>query len=81
MGMIKVGLIGYGEWGKILFSKLNFFPTCCSYVTVLPERDCDDVRPTLVNKVNDRMFTIFSGRAGTCVSATKELIKQLNELR
>jgi len=25
LGMIKVGLIGYGEWGKILFSMLNCF--------------------------------------------------------
>jgi len=62
-------------------SKFQYIGSMYTYRAVLPGRDSDDARPTLINKVNDRMFTIFSGKVGTCVSATKELIKHLNELR
>ena len=46
-----------------------------TFRTVLPNRDRDDARPTLVEKSNDKTFTIFSGKIGTCVSAADELLE------
>jgi glycine/D-amino acid oxidase-like deaminating enzyme len=41
--------------------------------TVLPRRDATDERPTLVRKVGDGVYTIFSGKVGTCVAAAREV--------
>lgn len=42
---------------------------------VLPSREHDDARPTLVQKINNREFALFSGKIGTCVDAAKKLEK------
>jgi hypothetical protein len=49
-----------------------------TYRTVLPNRDSDDARPTLVNKVYKNMYTIFSGKVGTCVDSAEELLRQID---
>ena len=43
--------------------------------TVLPEREYDDARPTLVEQIDDKTFTLFSGKIGTCVDASSQLLK------
>ena len=48
-----------------------------TFRTVLPNRDKDDARPTLVEKSDDRTFTLFSGKIGTCVSAADELLEYI----
>ncbi len=45
--------------------------------TVLPNKDKDDARPTLVEKPNDKTFTIFSGKIGTCVSVAEEILEYI----
>ena len=47
--------------------------------TVLPEREYDDARPTLVEQIDDKTFTLFSGKVGTCVDASNELLKLMRE--
>lgn len=41
--------------------------------TVLPNRDHDDARPTFIKKHTDKLYSIFSGKITTCVSAADEL--------
>ena len=43
--------------------------------TVLPLNESDDARPTLVTKVDDRVYNIFSGKIGTCVDAALDLVE------
>jgi hypothetical protein len=43
--------------------------------TVLPNKDKDDARPTLVEKPTDKVFNLFSGKIGTCVSSAEELLE------
>jgi len=45
--------------------------------TVLAHRDHDDARPTLVTKVNNNTYTIFSGKIGTCVEAANQLVEMV----
>ena len=45
---------------------------------VLPNRDFDDARPTLIEKQNDKVFSIFSGKITTAVDCSEELISVLN---
>jgi hypothetical protein len=45
--------------------------------TVLPNKDSSDSRPTLVTRESERVFSIFSGKIGTCVDAAEVLIDQL----
>ena len=49
-----------------------------TFRTVLPNRDKDDARPTLVEKQTDNILNVFSGKIGTCVNAATEV---LNEIR
>ena len=43
--------------------------------TVLPNRDKDDARPTLVEQTDDNQFTVFSGKIGTCVDAAEQILE------
>ena len=43
--------------------------------TVLPNKDKDDARPTLVEKTTNKIFNIFSGKIGTCVNAADEILE------
>ena len=45
-----------------------------TFRTVLPNRDEDDARPTLVDRLDDRMFNLFSGKIGTCVDAANQVL-------
>ena len=44
---------------------------------VLPNRHHDDARPTTIRKINDNLYTIFSGKIGTCVSIAEEFVNVL----
>ena len=48
-----------------------------TFRTVLPNKDSDDARPTLVEEIGDKMFNLFSGKIGTCVDAATEVIKRI----
>ena len=70
-----------------LKSASNFFPDVlkAKYVgssftikTVLPNVDSSDERPTMIEKINEKIITVFSGKIPTCVDAANkinELIK------
>ena len=45
-----------------------------TFRTVLPNREKDDARPTLVEQTDDNQFTLFSGKIGTCVEASNQLV-------
>tara|TARA_Y100001963_G_scaffold159297_1_gene262409 strand:+ start:749 stop:2518 length:1770 start_codon:yes stop_codon:yes gene_type:complete len=45
--------------------------------TVLPNRDKDDARPTLVEKPTNKTFNLFSGKIGTCVSSAEEIMEYI----
>ena len=52
-----------------------------TYRAVLPNRDFDDARPTLVSKTYGNVYSVFSGKIGTCVDAANELLHQINKDR
>jgi len=56
------------------FDKLEHVGSMFTVRTVLAHRDHDDARPTLVTKVNNNTYTIFSGKIGTCVEAANQLV-------
>ena len=43
--------------------------------TVLPNKEQDDARPTLVENIYGNIFNLFSGKIGTCVNAGNEIKK------
>lgn len=43
--------------------------------TVLPYRDHDDARPTIVEQIDDNLVTVFSGKIPTCVNAANQVLK------
>ncbi len=45
--------------------------------TVLPNKDKDDARPTLIENPVDNIFNVFSGKIGTCVSTSDELMEYI----
>lgn len=42
--------------------------------TVLPYREYDDARPTIVERVDDRTVTLFSGKIPTCIDAAEQIL-------
>ena len=50
-----------------------------TFRTVLPNKDKDDARPTLVENVVDNIYNIFSGKIGTCVDAADEILEIIND--
>ena len=59
------------------FDKLEHIGSMFTVRTVLAHRDYDDARPTLVTKVNNKTYTIFSGKIGTCVEAANQLVEMV----
>ena len=57
--------------------KLQHIGSMYTIRTVLPNKDKDDARPTLVEKPDDKTFTIFSGKIGTCVSSAEEILEYI----
>lgn len=47
--------------------------------TVLPAVDHTDERPTIVRALDDRIFTIYSGKIGNSVKAARELVALLKK--
>ena len=49
-----------------------------TFRTVLPNKDKDDARPTLVEKIDEDRFNLFSGKIGTCVNAAYEVLREID---
>lgn len=45
---------------------------------VLPDQDATDARPTLVERVDDQVIRIFSGKIGTCVQAAMDAVDMID---
>lgn len=45
--------------------------------TVFPNREHDDARPTIVNQINDKITTVFSGKIPVCVKAAQKVLSTL----
>lgn len=43
--------------------------------TVVPNREHDDARPTIVEKIDDKIISVFSGKIPTCIDAAEEVLK------
>ena len=59
------------------FDKLEHIGSMFTVRTVLAYRDLDDARPTLVIQEANNVYTIFSGKIGTCVKAANQLVEMV----
>lgn len=50
-----------------------------TFRTVLPNREKDDARPTIVDQITPKQLVVFSGKIPTCVEAYKEISKIINK--
>ena len=57
--------------------KVKHIGSMFTFRTVLPNRDKDDARPTLVEKPTDNIFNVFSGKIGTCINAADEVLEYI----
>lgn len=73
---IETGKKYFGEE----FGELEHVGSMYTIRTVLKDRDHDDARPTLVNHEEDNVWSLFSGKIDTCVSASNELIRMINDV-
>ena len=73
---IETGKIYFGEE----FAQLEHIGSMYTVRAVLKDRDHDDARPTLVNHEEDNVYSIFSGKIDTCVSASNELVEMIKDV-
>ena len=59
--------------------KAKHFGSSFCIKAVLPYEQKTDTRPTLVNIVNDRTFTVFSGKIPTCVEVANNVIRLIEK--
>ena len=59
------------------FEDLEHIGSMYTIRTVLSNREQDDSRPTLVEKINNKVYTLFSGKIDTCVDAANQLIQRI----
>jgi hypothetical protein len=73
---------------KFIESARHFFPdidnsqhigSMYTIRTVLPYREKDDARPTMVEWIGDNRLLVFSGKICTCVNAAKTVLKCLQD--
>jgi len=57
----------------INLDKAQHIGSMFTYRVVLPNFNNTDARPTLINKVSDKVITVFSGKIPTCVNAANEI--------
>jgi len=69
---IKTGFQEYFNADEIVYKGSMF-----TVRTVLPQHEFDDARPSNIIKHSDNLYSIFSGKIGTCVDIAKNLIKQI----
>ena len=70
------------ETANIFFKNLNNMEHIGSMFTiraVLPNRDHDDARPTLITTDNKKVYNIFSGKIVTAVEGSRKLIEILKK--
>ena len=68
------------ESAKVFFKdidKAQHIGSMFTIRTVLPNKEKDDARPTLIENPTENVFNIFSGKIGTCVSAADELMEYI----
>lgn len=66
---------------KLYFPILEEMDCVDSWITtkmILPNQEIDDARPTLVLTHAENIFSVFSGKVTTCVSAAKEILQKID---
>ena len=53
--------------------KAKYFGSSFTIKTVLPNVDSSDERPTIIEKINDKIITVFSGKIPTCVDTANQV--------
>lgn len=75
----------HSRFGKILEGFSEYFEvpdvtykgSMYTVRTVLPNREHDDARPSDIIKHSDILYSLFSGKVGTCVDIANRLVKQI----
>lgn len=70
------------EKSKQYFPILDSMSIYDSWTTtriVLPKQEIDDARPTLTIVHGDHVYSLFSGKLTTCVSAAKDLLEKIQQ--
>ena len=57
------------------FNEAKYVGSSFSIKTVLPEASSTDDRPTLVERIDENIITIFSGKISTCMDAANQVEK------
>ncbi len=70
-GMLK----GFSEYFNV--PEVAYMGSMYTIRTVLPHHEHDDARPSNIIKHNDSMYSVFSGKVGTCVDIANKLVKQI----
>ena len=47
--------------------------------TVIPYREHDVARPTIVEKIDDKIISLFSGKIPTCIDAAEEVLQMVKD--
>lgn len=86
VGLLNKGVVhnpSITNYNKFIKSASHFFKdivkakhigSMFTFRTVLPKRDHDDARPTIVSKVDDKNIVVFSGKIPTCVEASERVL-------
>ncbi len=67
--------IEHGNEYMIDFEKAHHIASMYTVRAVLPRRDHDDARPSLVTRINEKLISVFSGKVNTCVDVSRRVLQ------
>jgi hypothetical protein len=68
-------MTGFSQYFNV--SDVTYKGSMYTVRTVLPNHDHDDARPSNIIKHSDNLYSLFSGKIGTCVDLANKLVKQI----
>lgn len=78
-GHIEKDIIDFCKAYYPVLDKMTIKESWITTKMVLPNQDIDDARPTLVLNHANNIYSVFSGKVTTCISAAQNVLAQLNK--
>lgn len=63
-----------------LVREAEYIESVYSIRAVLPNMEATDARPTLVDRLDDQVIRVFSGKLGTAVTAARDVVSMLRKM-
>ncbi len=77
-GMVEMDIVKYASQFYPVLENMKLKESWITTKMILPNQEVDDARPTLLLEHDKNIFSVFSGKVTTCVTAAYQLLDKVN---